>query len=277
MKLTFAKAEHLKRNAAKSPELKKILSSLKTVLNDFVGEVQRSLGYFTNTHRDAEVQYMIGLGNAFRLPGFRNTCRKSCNWRCKFGGLARVEGEEVMSAPTFVENLSTFAVAYGLALQGLKKTRLSTNLLPYDVHLERLVRSKKPWAITAAACLILAIAGFTFASMEKAQVFGVAVDKVLDAEKKVTVEKNDLIAKHNDELAKLHVSQEDMRRLAAGVDERWNWQLLNMYLNYALPSPDGKRVPVETDEHFFGRDPSKGGYVNRASAPRFRQARGKTL
>ena len=39
-----------------------------------------------------------------------------------------------------------------------------------------------------------------------------------------------------------------------------------MYLNYALPSPDGKRVPVETDEHFFGRDPSKGGYVNRASA-----------
>src|SRR5262249_29451105 len=35
MKLTFAKAEHLKRNATKSPELKKILASLKPVLNDF--------------------------------------------------------------------------------------------------------------------------------------------------------------------------------------------------------------------------------------------------
>src|SRR5205823_7530707 len=58
MKLTFAKAEHLKRNASKSPELKKILSSLKQVLNDFVGEVQRSLGYFTNTHRNAQIQYM---------------------------------------------------------------------------------------------------------------------------------------------------------------------------------------------------------------------------
>ena len=80
----------------------------------------------------------------------------------KFTGLARVEGEEVMSAPTFVENLPSFAVAYGLALQGLKKTRLTTNLLPYEVHLERLVRSKKPWAVTAAACLILAIAGLTF-------------------------------------------------------------------------------------------------------------------
>src|SRR5205814_5753021 len=66
-KLTFAKAEHLKKNATKSPqELKKILTALKPVLNDFVGEVQRSLGYFTNTHRDAQVEYMVGLGNAFR-------------------------------------------------------------------------------------------------------------------------------------------------------------------------------------------------------------------
>src|SRR5947209_2615373 len=73
LKLTFAKAEHLKRNATKSgaTELKKILGALKPVLNDFVGEVQRSLGYFTNTHRDAQIEYMIGLGNAFRLPGMQ--------------------------------------------------------------------------------------------------------------------------------------------------------------------------------------------------------------
>src|SRR6476620_7076903 len=64
MKLTFAKAEHLKRNAAKSPpELKAILSALKPVLTDFVGEVQRSLGFFTNSHRAAQVQYMVGLGS----------------------------------------------------------------------------------------------------------------------------------------------------------------------------------------------------------------------
>src|ERR671935_137646 len=71
LKLTFAKAEHLKRNAVKSPDLKKILASLRPVLNDFVGEVQRSLGYFTNTHRDAQIEYMVGLGNAFRLPGLQ--------------------------------------------------------------------------------------------------------------------------------------------------------------------------------------------------------------
>src|SRR5208337_3133991 len=72
LKLTFAKAEHLKRNATKSgPELKKILTALKPVLNDFVSEVQRSLGYFTNTHRDAQIDHILGLGNAFRLPGLQ--------------------------------------------------------------------------------------------------------------------------------------------------------------------------------------------------------------
>src|SRR5438067_1623126 len=71
MKLTFAKAEHLKRNATKSPDLKKILAALKPVLNEFVGEIQRSLGYFTNTHRDATVEYLMGIGSAFRLPGLQ--------------------------------------------------------------------------------------------------------------------------------------------------------------------------------------------------------------
>ena len=81
MKLTFAKAEHLKRNAAKSPDLRKILSALKQVLNDFVGEVQRSLGYFTNTHRNAQIQSMVGLGNAFRLPGLQKFLQEKLQLR----------------------------------------------------------------------------------------------------------------------------------------------------------------------------------------------------
>src|SRR5207249_5636835 len=125
LKLTFAKAEHLKRNAIKSPDLKKILAALKPVLNDFVSEVQRSLGYFTNTHRDATIQYMIGLGNAFRLPGLQKYLQEKLQLEVrKLGKLERVQGEQVLTAPTFSENLLSFAVAYGLSLQGLERTRL---------------------------------------------------------------------------------------------------------------------------------------------------------
>ena len=115
LKLTFAKAEHLKRNATKSPDLKKILAALKPVLNDFVGEVQRSLGYFTNTHRDAQIEYMVGLGNAFRLPGLQKFLGEKLQLEVrKLGKMERLVGDTVVTAPTYTENILSYGVAYGL-------------------------------------------------------------------------------------------------------------------------------------------------------------------
>src|SRR5262245_3487318 len=120
LKLTFAKAEHLKRNATKSPDLKNILTALKPVLNDFVGEVQRSLGFFTNTHRDAHIEYMVGLGNAFRLPGLQKFLSEKLQIEVrKLQKLERLQGDTVISSPQFTKNVLSFSVAYGLALQGL--------------------------------------------------------------------------------------------------------------------------------------------------------------
>src|SRR5258708_5276019 len=156
MKLTFAKAEHLKRNATKSPDLKQILSSLKPVLNDFVGEVQRSLGYFTNTHRDATIQYMMGLGSAFRLPGLQKFLAEKLQLDVrKLQKLERLTGDDVVKQPAYTDNVLSFGVAYGLALQGMHQAHLRTNLLPPEIQLDRMVRGKKPWAAAATAPLLL--------------------------------------------------------------------------------------------------------------------------
>jgi type IV pilus assembly protein PilM len=248
LKLTFAKAEHTKRNAAKSPELKKILLALKPVLNDFVGEVQRSLGYFTNTHRDAGVEYMIGLGNAFRLPGLQKFLQEKLQLEVrKLQKLQRVSGSSVVAAPQFTENVLSFAVAYGLALQGLNLTRLHTNLLPQEIQVERMVRAKKPWAAAAAAALLLAAAGLTFGrSMEFKAVNNAEVQKAIklsdDEVKKGKGIKDEFAAKEDD--AKR--SDEAVKRIAAGIDERFNWNLLTKYIHDALPLPDGSHVAERT-------------------------------
>ena len=161
MKLTFAKAEHAKRNATKSPDLKQILSSLKPVLNDFVGEVQRSLGYFTNTHRDANIAFMVGLGAAFRLPGLQKFVSEKLQLEIRrLQHFERLVGDEVIQSPVYTEIMVSFAVAYGLVLQGLKVGRLQTNLLPREIQVERLIRAKKPWALTGAAGMLLGTARF---------------------------------------------------------------------------------------------------------------------
>lgn len=89
LKLTFAKAEHLKRNATKAlpkegPDLKAILTSLRPVFNDLQNEIQRSLTYFQNAHRNAEVTRIIGLGNAFQLPGLQRFLQENSNSKSKY-------------------------------------------------------------------------------------------------------------------------------------------------------------------------------------------------
>ncbi|MCI0376523.1 MAG: type IV pilus assembly protein PilM [Gemmataceae bacterium] len=244
MKLTFAKAEHLKRNSVKSPDLKKILASLRPVLNDFVGEVQRSLGYFTNTHRDAQIQYMIGLGNAFRLPGMQKYLQEKLQLEVKkLASLERVKGDEVTKAPAFTENVLSFGVAVGLSLQGLKLTRLQTNLLPGEIRVERMIRAKKPWAAAAAAALLLALFGLTVGySFEKRAVTGGKIEIAMTEAKGVIDKSRDYDSKRDGHIQQGKESKETIRRLGAGIEERFNWQLFHQYVNMSLPRPNGDKL-----------------------------------
>jgi type IV pilus assembly protein PilM len=262
LKLTFAKAEHLKRNAVKSPDLKKILASLRPVLNDFVGEVQRSLGYFTNTHKDAHVKYMIGLGNAFRLPGLQKFLQEKLQLEVrKLSGFKRLKGDSVLSAPQFTENILSFAVAHGLGLQGLKLTRLHTNLLPEEIRVERLVRAKKPWAAAAAAVLLLGMAPLALGRAWQMAAYNPDTNKPLKAAlaEGDTLKKqaDDLNAKYTQINGEIEASRKAVREMAGGVGERLNWVLLPQYINECLPrvSADGERVERMAKLTIQGHEP----------------------
>ncbi len=252
LKLTFAKAEHVKRNATKSPDLKKILAALKPVLNDFVGEVQRSLGYFTNTHRDAHIEYMIGLGNAFRLPGLQKFLSEKLQLEVrKLGKMERISGDQVVAQQAYTENVLTFAVAYGLALQGLKRARLLTNLLPDEIRVERLVKAKKPFAIAAAAALLLACGGLMLSYALEYRTYGDSrVTKAMDASK-IASDKA-AKAKSAFEAAKKRVSDEEnaVRTIVAGQFERSDWPELYKFINTAVPQPDDREhiFPIPADD-----------------------------
>jgi type IV pilus assembly protein PilM len=256
MKLTFAKAEHLKRNATKSPELKQILASLKPVLNDFVGEVQRSLGYFTNTHRDASVEYMIGLGSPFRLPGLQKFLSEKLQIEVRrLQKLERLAGDEVVTSPVYQENVLSFGVAYGLALQGLGLARLHTNLLPQEIRMERLIRAKKPWAVTAAAALLLgtSVLGMGYFMQHRA-VASDPVAKAMDKGKSVKKTADDFKTKVDGVEAKIKADKDAVKSILIGQDERFNWMRFNQFLNSALPKPDASNLSDQArDLYWNGR------------------------
>jgi type IV pilus assembly protein PilM len=246
LKLTFAKAEHLKRNATKSPDLKKILASLKPVLNDFVGEVQRSLGYFTNTHRDASIEYMAGLGNAFRLPGMQKFLSEKLQLDVRrLPKFDRLSGESVTGAPSFTQNVMSFATAYGLALQGLKLTRLQTNLLPPEIQFDRMVRAKKPWAVTAAASLLVGVLATTIHyALQYRAVAAESVEAAMKEGDAIAKKAADEKASYDRKETDVKAKENALRDIFYGADERLNWLMLVKYINESLPQPgvvvDGK-------------------------------------
>lgn len=264
LKLTFAKAEHLKRNAAKSPpDLKQILAALRPVLTDIVGEVQRSLGYFTGAHREAHVAHLVGLGSAFRLPGLQKYLAEKLGIEVKKPTtFDRLHGDEVTGAPIFQENILGFAIAYGLAIQGTKAiakptesyARLTTNLLPPEIRKERQIRAKKPWAVAAAAMIFAGVGLMTggYAWSYKA----VHADSVVNGMKAA----GDVLAnvtRRAGEVANNQKETEDtlnaVKSIIAGKDEQLNWIRLNEYVNRCLPRPDGKNLELN------GTTPKPGG------------------
>ncbi|PHS02891.1 MAG: pilus assembly protein PilM [Blastopirellula sp.] len=178
LKLTFAKAEHLKKNAREAEDPKLIFQAMRPVFNDFVTELQRSIGFFQTLDRKAKITKIVPVGNAMKMPGLISYLGKNLGYDVvEVEGFQKMTGTDVTSAPAFHDHILSFPTCYGLCLQGLQKSTLQTNLLPQEIVVERLIRGKKPWAIGAVAALFLAcVINYSFHAVARNAAFIPAFD-----------------------------------------------------------------------------------------------------
>jgi type IV pilus assembly protein PilM len=157
MKLTFAKAEHLKRNAVRAEDPRAVFAAMRPVFTEFTAELQRSLNYFTGADRTATIGKVLLLGNAAKLRGLSDYVAKQLQLDVQrletFRGLT---GPAVLQASAFRDNRLAFGTTYGLAVQAANAGGIHTNLLPRHIMVDRLIESKKPWAAVALTGLLVA-------------------------------------------------------------------------------------------------------------------------
>lgn len=160
-KLSFAKAENLKRAAATHKSARLIFQSMRPIFSDLVAEIQRSIGFYSSTHRDVALKYVLACGNAFHLPGLQKYLENNLTIP---GGVRRLEKlnslltSATTNAPQFTDNILSFGPAYGLALQGLDLGPITASLLPPELARIQLWKRKRLYFAAAAACLALAAA-----------------------------------------------------------------------------------------------------------------------
>jgi type IV pilus assembly protein PilM len=155
-KLSFEKAEKLKRTAPVSKYARQIFQAMRPVITDWTGEVQRSLGFYTGSNPDVKLTRVVAMGGGTKLRGLvkylSQTLQIPAEKPDAFKRLAVAPG---VSAAKFHENVSDFGVVYGLGLQGLGMARIESNLLPKSKTRALAWEGKMKYFIGAAVMLLI--------------------------------------------------------------------------------------------------------------------------
>ncbi len=170
-KLSFPKAEKLKREAGTSKYARQIFQAMRPVFADLVQEIQRSLGYYQSMNRDAKLTKLYGIGSTFRLPGLQKFLKQQLQLEVVRPDGFRKISIEGSQAADFSENAMNLVTAYGLALQGLDVAPIGANILPRHILKQRLWKAKQPWFAAAAAVLAIAAGASYFRYNIEAQTF----------------------------------------------------------------------------------------------------------
>lgn len=154
--LNYVKAEKLKREAETSKYKRHVFQALKPLLSDLVQDVQRSINFYMEGHRESKLVRLVGLGSTFKLMGLRKLLASQLSvdvFRLDKFNRISMEGP---GAADFEAASMNMATAYGLALQGLELTPVKANLVPVSVIREEMWKRKTPVFIAAA---LIALAG----------------------------------------------------------------------------------------------------------------------
>lgn len=166
-KLSYPKAEKLKREAEGGANSRHVAQAMRSVFSDLAQDVQRSIGYYQSLHKDARLTRLIGIGSTFHLPGLRKFLKQQLSTsagtmdvyrieefkRVKYAGLG--EGPRAEELKTQAMSMVT---CYGLALQGLGLNAIDANLMPVAVLRESMWKGKVKWFAAAAGLGVAASA-----------------------------------------------------------------------------------------------------------------------
>ncbi len=162
-KLSFERAEKLKRTAAMSKYARQTYQAMRPVFSDLASEIQRSLNFFSSSNPDANISKVIAVGGGTKMRGLLKYLRQSLQLpveRPETFHQARL-GPGV-SAVKFHESVPDFGVVYGLGLQSLGYGKIESNLLPGSLARSMAWAGKAKY-FTVAACIFFCVSVLAFA------------------------------------------------------------------------------------------------------------------
>ncbi|MHC4251061.1 MAG: type IV pilus assembly protein PilM, partial [Planctomycetota bacterium] len=186
-RMTFEEAEELKLKMGGSKQAGQIFQVIEPMLRNMAGDIQRTIGYYKGIRKDADIQNIVAVGSAFRLPGMIEFLQQTIDMNITYlNSLGRVRLGPGVDAAWWQEELPSMAVALGLGIQGVGLAPVSMELLPESIRRERMLRKKRPIvAVTVGLALAASVAGL-FAGMRERRALEANLSQIKTGLKKVT-------------------------------------------------------------------------------------------
>jgi len=213
-KLSFEKAEKLKRTAPMSKYARQILQAMKPVFTDLASEIQRSLGFYNSSHPNTKLSKIIAMGGGTKMRGLLKYLQQTLQIPIERpDSFKRLALSPEVSAPKFHESVCDFGVVYGLALQGQGLGRIESNLLPKTIARSMAWRNKSKYFV-AASLILLAVSLLCFART--------SIDRInYDKNRQVRQKIRGIISAANNAISELGNEQSRGRASAALIQKAY--------------------------------------------------------
>jgi len=190
LRVSFIQAEKLKRRSGTvAPEqAKRMLGVMLPVLHTFVAEIQRTLGYYRSQVRSIKLQKIVAVGNGVRVRGFRQYLAKQLEIPVEpvLTLAEQLRAPNGSASEVLRKNVPAFGAAIGLAAQVFGQAENEINLVPAEITQRHVLKAKRPFAASVAACCMLAMLLMWFTANRQFRSLGGALSygqEVVDRER----------------------------------------------------------------------------------------------
>ncbi|PCJ57188.1 MAG: hypothetical protein COA79_16810 [Planctomycetota bacterium] len=156
--IPFEEAEKLKIQLKESEQSDRIFKIIEPSLKELLGEFQRSIGFFRSQRKELNINEVCLTGNALRIPGLDQYLTTGISKPAKYIDepinveIAESEGEFLLS-----EGYGSFAIAIGLAAQGVDLGFVKINFVPKSLLLQKMLKRKMIYVIGCIVALSIAL------------------------------------------------------------------------------------------------------------------------
>ncbi len=111
-------------------------------------------------------------------------------------------------------------------------------MLPPEITLDRKIRAKKPWAVAAAACLLLGTGIWAYGyAGQYASANDPRIKESLGKNEAANKEAAKVVEAIKAKQIEVNTATDKVLAIIAGTEERMNWLRINEYINDCLPVP----------------------------------------